>query len=97
MYDVNVFDPAIAGVTGISLAFDSVPPLVCNEHGLLTISAATNRLGLGDKIGLIPGHCDPTVNLYDLYVCVRGNRVEQLWPITARGRGILTLIQCQSR
>ena len=48
-------------------------------------AAATNRLGLGDKIRLIPGHCDPTVNLYDWYVCVRGNRVEQLWPITARG------------
>ena len=39
----------------------------------------------GDKIRLIPGHCDPTVNLYDWYVCVRGNRVEQVWPITARG------------
>ena len=51
----------------------------------LALSAATNRLGLGDKIRLIPGHCDPTVNLYDLYVCVRGNRVEQIWPITARG------------
>jgi 3-hydroxy-D-aspartate aldolase len=48
------------------------------------VSAATNRLGLGEKIRLIPGHCDPTVNLYDWYVAIRGNRVEQLWPITAR-------------
>jgi 3-hydroxy-D-aspartate aldolase len=80
------------------LAFDSGPPLVCDEpaatyerasdeHGRLAVSAATNRLGLGDKIRLIPGHCDPTVNLYDWYVCVRANRVEQLWPITARGEG----------
>jgi hypothetical protein len=38
--------------------------------------------------GLVPGHCDPTVNLYDWYVGVRNNRVEQLWPITARGRFI---------
>ena len=50
------------------------------EHGRLAVSAATNRLGLGDKIRLIPGHCDPTVNLYDWYVCVRGTRVEQIWP-----------------
>ena len=75
---------------------DSGPPLVCDEpaatyerasdeHGRLAVSAATNRLGLGNKIRLIPGHCDPTVNLYDWHVCVRGNRVEQLWPITARG------------
>ena len=34
---------------------------------------------------LVPGHCDPTVNLYDEYVAVRGGRVEALWPITARG------------
>ena len=79
-----------------ALAFDSDPPLVCDEpaatyerasdeHGRLALSAATNRLALGDKIRLIPGHCDPTVNLYDWYVCIRNNRVEQLWPITARG------------
>ena len=56
-----------------------------DEHGRLAGSAATNRLGLGDKIRLIPGHCDPTVNLYDWCVCIQNNRVEQLWPITARG------------
>jgi len=40
---------------------------------------------LGDKVRLILSHCDPTANLYDWCVCVRGNRVEQLWPISARG------------
>ena len=79
-----------------ALAFDPGLPLVCNEptatyerasdeHGRLGISGATNRLGLGDKLRLIPGHCDPTVNLYDWYVCIRNNRVEQIWPITAWG------------
>jgi hypothetical protein len=64
-----------------ALAFDSDPPLgsdepaatyerVSDEHGRLAVSAATNRLNIGDKIRLIPGHCDPTVNLYDWYVCV---------------------------
>jgi D-serine deaminase-like pyridoxal phosphate-dependent protein len=79
-----------------ALAFGSGPPLVCDEpaatyerasdeHGRLGISGATNRLRMGDKIRLEPGHCDPTVNLYDWYVGIRRNRVEQLWPITARG------------
>ena len=45
------------------------------------------RLGLGDKRRLVRGHCDPTVNLYDWYVGVRGSRVEAIWPITARGAG----------
>jgi D-serine deaminase-like pyridoxal phosphate-dependent protein len=40
---------------------------------------------LGEKLLLVPGHCDPTINLYDWYVCVRNGRVEDLWPITARG------------
>jgi D-serine deaminase-like pyridoxal phosphate-dependent protein len=40
---------------------------------------------LGDKLLLVPGHCDPTVNLYDWYVCVRRGVVEALWSIGARG------------
>jgi D-serine deaminase-like pyridoxal phosphate-dependent protein len=56
-----------------------------DEHGKLTIKRPTNRLRIGDKVKLVPGHCDPTVNLYDWYVGVRDGRVEALWPITARG------------
>jgi D-serine deaminase-like pyridoxal phosphate-dependent protein len=40
---------------------------------------------LGDRLWLIPGHCDPTVNLYDWIVGVRGTRVESVWPVAARG------------
>jgi 3-hydroxy-D-aspartate aldolase len=79
-----------------ALAFDSGPPLVwdepaatyeraSDEHGRLAVTAATNRLFIGDKIRLVPGHCDPTVNLYDWYVGIRGSRVAAIWPITARG------------
>src|SRR5207253_6844632 len=63
-------DRAIVDAGLKALAFDSGPPLVCDdpaasdEHGRLAISGATNRLRIGDKIRLIPGHCDPTVNLY---------------------------------
>ena len=42
---------------------------------------------LGDKLLLVPGHVDPTVNLHDWYVGVRDGMVECLWPITARGPG----------
>ena len=55
-----------------------------DEHGVLQFNGAT-RLKVGDKLRLIPGQCDPTVNLYDWYVCVRNGYVEALWPITARG------------
>lgn len=56
-----------------------------DEHGTLDLSQASQALKLGDKIKLVPGHCDPTVNLYDWYVGVRNGRVEALWPVTARG------------
>ena len=89
-------DGAIVDAGLKALAFDSGPPLVCDEptanyerasdeHGRLGITGATNRLRIGDKIRLVPGHCDPTVNLYDWYVGIRAGRVEQLRPITTRG------------
>ncbi|KAF8062759.1 D-threonine aldolase [Scenedesmus sp. PABB004] len=42
--------------------------------------------GLGAKLLLLPGHCDPTVNLYDEVVAARCGRVFGVWPI-ARGPG----------
>ena len=58
-----------------------------DEHGVLVNVNTANSaaLSLGDQLMLVPGHCDPTVNLYDELVCIRGNRVEAIWPISARG------------
>jgi D-serine deaminase-like pyridoxal phosphate-dependent protein len=58
---------------------------ISDEHGKLQVSPNAKRLCLGDQVWLIPGHCDPTVNLHDWYVGVRHGRVEALWPISARG------------
>jgi D-serine deaminase-like pyridoxal phosphate-dependent protein len=55
-----------------------------DEHGTLVTPDAA-ALTLGDTLMLVPGHCDPTVNLYDELICIRGDRVEALWPIAARG------------
>lgn len=57
-----------------------------DEHGRLVLADGNRPLVIGDKLRLIPGHCDPTVNLYDWYVGYRGDRVEAIWPI-ARGPG----------
>jgi 3-hydroxy-D-aspartate aldolase len=57
-----------------------------DEHGTLRLAPTNLPLAIGDKLRLIPGHCDPTVNLHDWYVAYRGDRVEALWPI-ARGPG----------
>ena len=58
---------------------------VSDEHGKVRTSGARTPLALGDRLWLIPGHCDPTINLHDWYVGVRKGRVEAVWPIAARG------------
>ena len=54
-----------------------------DEHGV--ISDPKGKLKVNDKLKLVPGHCDPTCNVHDWYVGVRGGKVECLWPVTARG------------
>jgi D-serine deaminase-like pyridoxal phosphate-dependent protein len=56
-----------------------------DEHGKLDVASETTMPKLGEKLRLVPGHCDPTVDRYDWYVGVRGGRVECLWPVAARG------------
>lgn len=56
-----------------------------DDHGTLVLDGAVRDAVLGEKIRLIPGHCDPTVNLYDWFVVVQAGRVVDLWEITARG------------
>ena len=55
-----------------------------DEHGVIELDAG-QALPLGTKIRLIPGHCDPTVNLHDWLVCVRKGIVEAVWPVAGRG------------
>jgi 3-hydroxy-D-aspartate aldolase len=54
-----------------------------DEHGV--ISDPDNHLKLGEKLHLVPGHCDPTVNIYDNLIGVRNGVVERIMPVTARG------------
>ncbi len=85
-----------------SHAIDSGPPRVwqrelayangSDEHGILRAHADASRASLpalGETVWLVPGHCDPTVNLHDRYVVVRGGLaggvVAAVWPIEARG------------
>lgn len=57
-----------------------------DEHGIVKPTGANSALpALGSRVLLVPGHCDPTLNLYDELVCVRAGVVEAVWPIAARG------------
>lgn len=87
-----------------SLGLDAGPPLVHalpgqpqwtytpagDEHGLLRPAREGGPLpAIGESIWLIPGHCDPTVNLHDVMVAVQGGLIEgavtAVVPVDARG------------
>ncbi|MET3581365.1 3-hydroxy-D-aspartate aldolase [Mesorhizobium robiniae] len=78
-----------------ALAVDSGLPLIFDRPGITYVAANDehgkiddpgNLLAIDDRLFLVPGHCDPTCNLYDWFVGVRDGKVEALWPVTARGK-----------
>jgi len=82
-----------------ALSYDAGPPRVqgwqdsCakvesggDEHTVIHVNSGTALPGLGDQVLLVPGHCDPTVNLHDHLMAVRRGVVESIWQV-ARGPG----------
>ncbi|MEP1316774.1 MAG: hypothetical protein ABJK83_09200, partial [Parasphingorhabdus sp.] len=73
--------------SGLPLIFgrDDVEYVECSdEHGVIADPKAV--LKVGEKLRLVPGHCDPTTNVHDWFVGVRGGKVEAVWPVSARGK-----------
>jgi D-serine deaminase-like pyridoxal phosphate-dependent protein len=61
-----------------------------DEHGILRTAGNGQRLpALGRYLWLIPGHCDPTVNLHNFMIGVTGGlrsgRVDKIIRVDARG------------
>ena len=72
--------PRVKGEIGMSYTSGS------DEFGTLRYEEEPSRTyKVGDKIELIVSHCDPVVNLYNNLYALRGERVEAIWPIAARG------------
>lgn len=75
------FAPEPLGLSGITFEFAG------DEHGRLGLENPSREINLGDKLRFIIPHCDPTVNLYDRFYCVRGDVLEDEWPIMERVSG----------
>ena len=72
--------PAIKDVTGVTYKFRG------DEHGEIRFDHPSREIKIGDKVEIIVPHCDPTVNLYDNYYCIRNDKIEAVWEITSRGK-----------
>jgi D-serine deaminase-like pyridoxal phosphate-dependent protein len=71
--------PAVRDLDGVTFEFAG------DEHGTLRGIEAT-QLRPGDRVELVPSHCDTTVNLFDRIVACRGDEVVAVWTIGGRGR-----------
>jgi D-serine deaminase-like pyridoxal phosphate-dependent protein len=60
--------------------------LMGDEHGGVDYDPKGGGLKLGDAVEFLVPHCDPTINLYDRYHCVRADTLVDIWPVDARGR-----------
>ena len=57
-----------------------------DEHGRLGRPKDGPPVAAGERVGLIPPHCDPTVDRYDVMHMVRGDMLVEVVPIEAARR-----------
>ena len=83
---------ALASDSGLAPCIElegAVHARASDEHGVLELSPASRRPEIGETLLFQPSHCDPTINLYDLYHGVRGGMeggvLEAIIPVAARG------------
>jgi D-serine deaminase-like pyridoxal phosphate-dependent protein len=77
---INTPRPGVVGEPGMDYNAGS------DEFGVIRYTEASRSYKMGDRIEMIVPHCDPVVNLYDQIYAVRGEKVEAVWPVTARGK-----------
>ena len=77
---LNKPDPIVIGEPGFRYTAGS------DEFGSIQYDTTNKTYNVGDRLELIIPHCDPVVNLYDAMYGVRKDRVEVVWPVTARGK-----------
>jgi len=55
------------------------------EHGYVDFSACEERPTIGDQVHVIPVHTCVVTNMHNQIFGVRGDEVEEVWPVAARG------------
>jgi D-serine deaminase-like pyridoxal phosphate-dependent protein len=55
------------------------------EHGHVDFSACEHKPEIGERLTVMPNHCCTVTSLFDEVVGARGDQVEVIWQVTARG------------
>lgn len=65
---------------------DAVIARLNEEHGIVDLSRSDRKPRLGEVVRIVPNHVCAVSNLHDHAVLTRGNRVESVASVVARGR-----------
>ena len=78
---LNTPAPGVIGEPGMEYTAGS------DEFGSIRLATPPSKpYKIGDLLEVIVPHCDPVVNEYDQIYGIRKDKVEVVWPVTARGK-----------
>jgi 3-hydroxy-D-aspartate aldolase len=72
--------PSVFGRSNLRFEFGG------DEHGIIRAVQGDVNLALGERLCLVPTHCDTTVNLYDRFAVHHAGRLQAYWAIEGRGK-----------
>jgi len=78
--DFNQTIGVVAGHPELTFNYSS------EEHGRITSKAGLINLKVGDRVRLLPNHACGMMNMHDEVYAVRGDVVEEVWKVAARGK-----------
>jgi len=56
------------------------------EHGFVDLSRSDEKLRIGDRVRVVPNHVCVAVNMHEKMYGIRGDTVEVVWDVAARGK-----------
>jgi D-serine deaminase-like pyridoxal phosphate-dependent protein len=79
----------ISGLAGYGLILEYPDALIeklSEEHAHVDLGSSARTPQIGERVTILPNHCCPVSNLFDQIVGLRGDAVEVIWPVAARGK-----------
>ena len=82
-------DRAASGEASFGLVLDAPDAHFAKmneEHGFIDIRGAGRSFKVGERVHVLPNHVCVAMNLHEQVYGIRGNQVEQVWRVDARGK-----------
>ena len=64
---------------------DAVLYGLSEEHGHIDVTSSSRTYHLGERLRIVPNHVCATINMHDTIYGIRGEQVETVWKVAARG------------